>query len=896
MSSRQPLHFPVSPAKFRIKSDSVSSNEIMSPTISLKKQSDRNETISQRIPNDETRNQEIYYSKTQKNIVSARSQGHPTINDIAVNDKTLGVIVQPYKIHTDIHNDIQLVTWKQISHKKNNLHCNSAVSYNFSPKFQLLNLDQENEIDMIGKENRTEKELLITKNDFTQVNDVLKDSNVDKLKNNKLKWLNGIQNLNQTYLIKDSEDVHNESLECLHNKRKPIKHSPRVEFYFKDRENKNEFNKTKSGKKIIVIEEVNKEIRTIKQELKINIENKEDIETKVMEYKIEKLKTNSEYGKVNDKEAEVNEHKIEKFNIDIDDKDNWRLIDVEAKVASQAVKKLEVNIKDKKNSQRMNDINITEFDKLSVNKKDERDKQIVIDSGINENIKHTIMEENEQNLSDFDEHIQLSQKALKELKFKKLKVNSIDCNNDFILDLPQNFFETSSLKHEDPTFHINDKNNLTFSDNFINQDDLNLKDEILQYENDTCCNLLKLQENAAAFICDQSDTSNIVSLNSNRTDSEDKIRCQSNVICCNSLDLIENAKVISYSVSSRASISSEKNSTKNTEATETTKNEATELSEEKKICENDLIILYNKDSKRNLKELNSEISLLQNSEILANESNACTNNIPLQIKINEQCQEQFFNSNNFEKIEKVENCLKKGKTDFNADVDKHSSDKSNHSIIKTEVTTSEDLRKKNIDNIDNDRFNYSNDNIVRVGKHNTRDANDLVSSVTLKDNVETQYRHDETFLKANVNFSNGVSNSTRRVAKERPVNSVEIKHKIRESMNRLRGSTDSLISSIEFIDLVNIRRPKANYAYEQESIEVIRPRRSRVFRNLPDIRNDSAETREDSERSYWEKASRISRNRLIDLDSVHTGYKFVKRNTRVRNLPPVLNPSLIERR
>lgn len=852
----------------------------------MKKQFDRNETTSQRILS-ETRNQEIYSAKIQKNIVSARSQGHPTINDIAVNDKTLGVIVQPYKIHTDIiQRDNQLVTWKQISHKKNNLQCNSAVSYNFSPEFQLLNLDRENEIDTIEKEDRTEKELLITKNDFSQVNDELKDSEVDKLKSNKLKWLNGIQNLNQTYLIKDSEDTYNELPEFLHNKRKPIKHSPRVEFYFKNTENENEFNKTKSDRKIIANDE---EIRTIKQELKINIENKEEI--KVMEYKIEKLNTNSEYGKnnwkVDDKEDEV--RKLEKFNIDIEDKDNWKLIDVEDKVASQAVKKLEVNIKGKKNLQRMDDTNITEFDKLSVNKEDEKDKQI--DSGIIENIKYTRIEENEQNLLDFDEHIQLSQNASNE-SFQKLKMNSADCNNEFILDLFQNFFETSSSKHDDPTFRSNDdKNNLIFSDNFINhtQDDLNLKDEVLQYESDTCCNLLKLQENAAAFICDQSDTNNIISLNnySNRTDPEDEILSrQSNVICCNSLDLTENTKIIS-SISSRA-ISPEKDSTKNTEAIETTKNaEATKLNEE--MCENDLIILYNKDSERNLKELNSETSLLQNSEILANESDVCTNNIPLQIKINEQCQEQFFESDNFENIE---NRLKNGKTDFNVNIDRRPSDKSNHSIIKTEVT-SEDLRKKNIDNMDYDEFNYGSDNILRVREHNTRDANDLVSSVTLKDNVETQYRRDEIFLKANINFSNGVSNSTRRATKKRPVNSVEIKHKIRESMNRLRGSTDSLISSIEFIDLVNIRRPKANYAYEQESIEIIRPRRSKVFRGLPDIKNDSAKMREDSER-YWERASRISRNKLIDLDSVHTGYKFVKRNPRV--LPPVPSPSLIERR
>ncbi|XP_072765032.1 uncharacterized protein [Anoplolepis gracilipes] len=887
ISSRRPLHFP--PVKSRINSDSVC-NEITSPATSFRKQSDRNETISQRIPNDEMRTQEICSAKTQKNIVSARSQGHPTINDIAVNDNTLGVIVQPYRIHTDMQKDIQLVTWKQISRKTNNLQCNDSVNYNFSQEFQLLDLDlqcnQENEINTIEKEDKIEKELLITKNDFTQINDELKDSEIDKLNSNKLTWLNGIQNLNQTYLIKDSEDIYNESSEILHSKWKPIKHSPRVEFYFKDRENENEINKTKLNRKII---ESDEEIRATKQELKTNIESKEDIKAKVIEHKVKKLGTDSkdekDNWKVNEKEIEVIERKIEKLNIDARDKDNQNLINEEN--AGHDVKKLEVNVKGKRESQRMDDTDITEFDKLSMHKEDEKDKQIAIDNGIIENIKCTIIKENEQNLSDFDEHIQLLQDTSKEY-FTKLKSSSTDSNNDLTLDFLQNFFETPSSECKDPTLYID--NSLTVSDN-INyiQDDLNLKDEMLQYECDTCCNLLKLQENAAAFVCNQSDINNMMSLNncSNLSDPEDEtLSCQNNVISCNSLDLIENIKVISSSVSSRA-ISTEKESTKNIKNVK-----ETEINEE--ISENNLIILYNKDCEGNLKGLNSEILLSQNSEInLANKSD--TNNIPLQV--NRQRQEQVFDSDNFENIE---DCLKNGKTDSNTDIDKRSNDISSCSIIKTEVATSEGLRKRNMDNVDNEEFNYGSDDIVFVGEHNTRGANDLVSSVTLKDNAETQYRRDETFLKVSVNLSKGISDSTKRAAKERPVNSVEIKHKIRENMNRLRGSTDSLISSVEFIDLAKIKRPKENYAYEQESIEIIRPRQSRVFRGLPDIRNDSAELREDSERSYWERASKISRNRLIDVDSIRTGYvkscgKFVKRNPRVRILPPVPNP-LIERR
>ncbi|XP_050448822.1 uncharacterized protein LOC126849950 [Cataglyphis hispanica] len=885
ISSRRPLQFPVS-TKSRINSDSVSSNEITSPTISFRKQFDRNEKISHRIPNDETRTREICSIKMQKNIVSARSQGHPTINDIAVNDKTLGMIVQPYKIHMDLRKDDQLVTWKQIS-KKNNLQCSdSVVSFNSSQEFSLLELDRrcdrEDEINTIEKEDRTEKELLIAKNDFTQINDELGDSEVDTLRNDKLIWSNGIQNLNQTYLIKDSEDIYNEPPKILHSKWKPIKHSPRIEFYFNDIENENVINKTKSDRKTIASDE---EIRTTKQELQMeikNIENKENTETKVMEQKVEKLKTDNEDRKdwkINDKEAEVIERKIKKFNINIENKDNQRLINEEDEIAGYDVKKLEINIKDKRDSQRMDDTDIAEFDKLDVNKENKKDKQIAID--IIEDIKYTVVEENEQNLLNFDTLSQFSQDA--EESFKKSKVSSTDSNNDFILNLFQNVFETSLSKHEDPILHVNNKNSLTVSNIFINnhiEDDLNLKNKMLQYESDTCCNLQKLQENVSAFICNQSHINNMMFLNSNnQTDSEvETLPCQSNVICSNS-DLKENIKVMP-SVSSRASL--DKDSTKNTEETE--------INDE--ICGNGLIILYNNDSERNLKELNSEISLSHNSEILANEShtNAYTNNISLQVKVNRQYQEQFFDSDNFENIE---DCLKNEKTDFDANIDRQSNNKSSRSIIQMEITTSEGLHKRNVDN---EEFNYGSDNIVCVEEHDIQDADDLVSSVTLKNNVETQYRHDETFLKASVNFSKDVPDSARRLAKERPVNSVKIKHKIRESMNRLRGSTDSLISSIEFIDLENIRRPKVNYAYEQESIEIIRPKRNRVFRGLPDIRNDLAETREDSEKSYWEKASKISRNRLIDLNSIPARYKFVKRNPRVRILPPVSSPSLMRRK
>ncbi|KAG5311365.1 ZC21A protein, partial [Acromyrmex insinuator] len=920
--SRHSPHLPVPPTRSKI-NDLVSSNEIISPITSSRKRFNQNETISQRIPNDDTRNRETYSARIQ-NIVSARSQGHPRINNLAVNDKTLGITVQPCRIHMNMQKDDQLVTWKQISRKKDNFQADDPIiNHNFSREYQLLDLDQLRNRENQNKD-KTEGDLSIIANNFIQTH---KDCKVDKVKNDDITWFSGIQNLNQTYLIKDSEDI--ESSKIFYSKWKPIKHSPRVEFYLKDKEEICEFDKKESEKKTEIVADnlkdredeickfdqkkskretiandlkdreneicefdqrkLEREIvadlkdredeickfdqkkskrKIIANDEKIKIEevkecikNKEDDKITV-DRKVEELKTNNKsiknIRKINSEKIEVVAHTMEKLNINSIEENKRIGSYEETEVTENNIEKIEINISVRegiKETEKINGTDIAELNKLNVHKENKKDRQIIMNEIITESMKCT--KEIEQNLSESDQLIKSS-----------------------LFDVVHSTASNVSKKK-----------------NFIDQsqDCLNSKDEVQQCENNTRCNnSLELKKSIATFTCDQRKINEITSLNTsnNQTDCnsspENEMSARQSHNCRNSLDLTENIKEVSFSVSSPI-LTPEKNCTRNVE----------EIKIDEERYENSLINICNKKSKGNSKKLKREVySLPQNSEIAAdNYLNASTNNISLHVKNNRQFQEKDFRSDN---IGNIENNTKNGKLDFNTDSDNScSNDKSSllgRSIIKTEITTGEGLRKKNVDS----EFDYGSDNTVLVEEYNRRGADGLGSSVTLTDYAEEQSRRrdSEIFLNAGVNFPKRACGAAKRASREQSVNSIEMKHRIRESMNLFRGSTDSLISSVEFVELTSIRRPKANCTYEQETIEVIRPnRRHKVFKNLPDIKDDAAETKEDSEGSYWEKTSKISRSRLTSLyPTCHTEYKLTKRNPRVRILPPVLNPFLINGR
>ncbi|KYN06700.1 Succinate dehydrogenase [ubiquinone] flavoprotein subunit, mitochondrial, partial [Cyphomyrmex costatus] len=393
ISSHHSLHLPVPPTKPKI-NDLVSFNEITSSITSSRKQFNRNETISQRIQNDDTRNRKTFSARMQ-NIVSTKNQGHPKINDVAVNDETLGITVQPCKIHMNMQKDDQLVTWKQINYKKHNFQTGDPiVNHNFSREFQLLDLDrlcnreEENE-----NRNKTERNLSIIENNFIQTD---KNGKIDEVKNDDIKWISGIQNLNQAYLIRDSEDI--ESSEISHRKWKPIKHSPRVEFYLKDEDEiyeldqKKSKNKKKSKRKIIA----NEKNRTEQvKELKMCIKDKEDDKIAV-DCKVEELKTNNKsienIRKISSEKIEVIAYTTEELNTN-NIEENKRVENYEeAEVTKNNIEGIEINIthsikEDIKNNEKMNGADIVELDELNVHKEDKQDRQITMNEIIIESTK-----------------------------------------------------------------------------------------------------------------------------------------------------------------------------------------------------------------------------------------------------------------------------------------------------------------------------------------------------------------------------------------------------------------------------------------------------------------------------------------------------------------------------
>jgi len=728
--------------------DTVSSNEIGLSTTSSKKQSNRDKTTLHCVQNDETKNRETYYVRTQKNIVTARSQGLPKLNNVSVNDEALGVTIQPCTIHKDTQytqKDDHLVTWKQISHKKDSFQNNDPVvnSDRRYPSQGFYQIDRVENISKIESLDRTEEDLLTTKNNFSR-NRIGKDSlekktstrfndDINKIDkgNDTVAWLDDIQNLNQTYLIKDSEDI--EQPKIFHSKWKPIKHSPRVEFYFKDiRENETDKKKLE-GENVINNKKIKISGRKAKS-LRINNENKEN-ETKT--YVKEELIIDKEIGKDNkqgsSEEIEMTEYKVEDVNLKNENKrENCKANNENIKIAECDVKEVEANTEDKQDFQIIDNENTAISEKLDVNGEDKKDELITIDKEIIETVDYIEMREMKQNLSDFDQCIEIPISDV---------INTQGVSNEF--------------------------------EQFCSEG---------------------LQTNP--------------------------------------------------------------------------------------IGDNDHL----------LSDKNSEMLAEQNSAIVVDDYlNENMNDIFLQVEVNRQYQEKFFDNSN--KFENIGDNIKDEKTDFNEHSENNKNELFDYSISKAEGMADEGLFTKNVND-----FDYDNNDTVCVEEYNMQGVNDSESSIMLKN--KSRYCHEQASSNTSISLPRHVHDLAKRVIKEQ-VNLTEMKHKIRKNMNLLRGSTDSLVSSIEFVELASIKRPETNSTYERETIEIIRPsRQNRMFRHFPDIRSELVETRENSERSYWKKATKISHDRLIGFDSsCHEEYKAItKRNPRACVLPPVVNSSLTNHR
>ncbi|XP_076182971.1 uncharacterized protein LOC143154845 [Ptiloglossa arizonensis] len=112
------------------------------------------------------------------------------------------------------------------------------------------------------------------------------------------------------------------------------------------------------------------------------------------------------------------------------------------------------------------------------------------------------------------------------------------------------------------------------------------------------------------------------------------------------------------------------------------------------------------------------------------------------------------------------------------------------------------------------------------------------------------------------------------------------------------NSSDSL-STVDEIEIDDVRQVKS---VEVETIEEFGTRNKSIrFRILPEIKETTVIVKGNCEaetinaQTYWEKASKATKNRLINLDPPYQGAsRFLKRNPKVRILPPVPSNTLIK--
>ncbi|XP_046436032.1 uncharacterized protein LOC124187892 [Neodiprion fabricii] len=186
--------------------------------------------------------------KLKINLLSVRGYNNPKVNDIDVNQDVIGMSVQP----CNIHREHSMTSWKRISEEKTDSQImtgntdtskmkNTSVEEQDSEKCRVgvseivcsEKCGEDDEFEKAAERHRQSSSIVSPK-----VMECIRPSEVaNTADTSKLSWVKNIEELDKTYLIKESRDSDPDSL-CLlipPRKWKPIKNSPRVEFYVKDR-------------------------------------------------------------------------------------------------------------------------------------------------------------------------------------------------------------------------------------------------------------------------------------------------------------------------------------------------------------------------------------------------------------------------------------------------------------------------------------------------------------------------------------------------------------------------------------------------------------------------------------------------------------------------------------
>nr|XP_034182118.1 uncharacterized protein LOC117605204 isoform X2 [Osmia lignaria] len=841
-------YLPVPPLKHT--RDILEETDIIPSSTSCKKRSRKVQERAKReeITSYRSKQEEKYSARSPKtNIVSTRSQGNPKVNDVSIND-IVGVTVKP----CNIYRENSYTTWKQISQEKI---CESNSNQKMIKPQKLLE-DHDKKDDAL-------------KIDFNE--DTCKDDN-DKLscRSESLNWTMISSKLNQTYSFKDlNEEIENARVS---KRRKPVKHSPRVEFCLGDLE---KANRLRSALNFNYPDEsnVNKVSRTSsKNEFK-----RTSSKGSVIENETERL---PEEGNFESARSRILERK--------------RLTPTTyADVSSQNDYQVESNVDEITNLQegfekdeKLNGINIINCEDIETVSTHENN------------------DSNEENWEEVSRH---SEERLKPNEFINFSEMCQLGTNDIIVDddiprphqskLQEGTTETTDSEDikEDNDQLISDVRNLDGSlQNNITDDDAkscNIATNFVEMENDEISKDILWPTRSSTPFVNIEDCSNKKSENTEES-------CQAENEEWQMAINLETGSELLYRVESRDSHCSGHSSRGNSR---------------KKILE-----LENCPSVREMNTSVKSFSSLPSVQIQKNEEESCSFiRSPIILK-----EEQFESDKTFRKeiASQINMCncpsnlsgilkLEKG-IDCNDLIENISESEAELCDTKLkefnrplkEVEFSEGQSKENLQNNnckeeridDKDLIKESNTEIQEIYKNDTAKDFDYDSDNSIEQHVKEAISN----LKASSKKQRSIilSKSRVKVKKSRTSKSyrskiLDIPDKIHEDPNVLNESTDSLSSSNNGADFTDVKRVES---VEVETIEEIGTRnRSIRFRILPEIKGSTVVVKENyGERekidTYWEKASRASKNRLINLDPPYQGAsRFFKRNPKVRTLPPV---------
>ncbi|XP_076387252.1 uncharacterized protein LOC143264336 isoform X3 [Megachile rotundata] len=746
------------------------------------------------------------------NIVSARSQGNPKVNDVSINDDIVGITVKP----CNIYKEDAFVTWKQISQEKK-----------LEPAYSQKSVTRKIKSDIDADFRESSKDSFET------------SKYDDKSKN--LNW--STVSLNQTYSFKDLNEV--ESLKISKGKWKPVKHSPRVEFCLGDLEKASRLRAT-----YFTCPEPSVSSTSLRKSSKDTVENNmEDLKSlesrsKILEKKrlTSDLSVQNDANSVNDYPTSMKENVELSSNCDQTQAEDIQVADVQD--WSETIKRMEQKLE-------CNEFNAYEPCTDEINEPSEMKLQEKKHSSDQMKMKNT--EDQMKNTEDIEENELHSD------------VQSID----------------QSLQNEtESTQNYMDEDTKSCNTNCIEMDNDQISKDILPTRSSTP---FEYSEPKSPPQVENSEWKMAVNV---KTGSELLYRVESRD---------SNSSSHTIRKSRRRNSENTLQSNCSTPREISTGNKSFSSLPSIRIREGES---YSPATPKN-REFDSQKTFRKDIASQINMCN-CSSSVFSIPKYDKGIDCSDLSGNIFESEAEFGNVQSTSNLNGVSSLEESKVEmkESNENLeeSKTEIDAKDNLSKESNEEIQEiykscaaKDFDEDSDNSVE--QHMREAINNLKAS--------NKHRQYPPGMRSIILSESRVKKKTRSTTSKMYRSKILETSKIHENMDILNESSDSL-SSINEVNFTDMRRVES---VEVETIEEIGTRnRSIKFRILPEIKGmvvkKNCEREKIDPQSYWDKATRTMKNRLINLDPPYQGAsRFFKRNPKVGILPPVPSgSSLIDHR